>query len=379
MIYLDNAATSMKKPKEVEEGILSALNSLGNAGRGTGQSALEAARVEYRTRVMLSDLFHGEGAKHVAFALNATEALNAAINGTIEKGDHVITTVTEHNSVLRPLYRIGCELDFLPVTHEEEVDLSGLEGLLKPNTKAVIANHASNVTGNVLDIEKIGAFCRAHGLLFIVDASQTAGVVPVDVEKCHIDILAFTGHKSLLGPQGTGGIYVREGVDVKPFKVGGSGIDSYNKHHPDAMPTRLEAGTQNGHGIAGLHGALTFLKGVGIETIHAHEEALLIRFLEGLSAMDNVTVYGSKDPKKKTAVVSLNIQGMSSSVVGEKLESRYDIVVRTGAHCAPLIHEAMGTRDTGAVRFSFSYFTTEEEVDAALRALDEIRKESVHE
>lgn len=379
MIYLDNAATSMKKPKEVEEGILSALNSLGNAGRGTGQSALEAARVVYRTRVMLSDLFHGEGAKHIAFALNATEALNVAINGTIEKGDHVITTVTEHNSVLRPLYRIGCELDLLPVTHEEEVDLTGLEGLLKPNTKAVIANHASNVTGNVLDIEKIGAFCRAHGILFIVDASQTAGVVPVDVEKCHIDILAFTGHKSLLGPQGTGGLYVREGVDVKPFKVGGSGIDSYNKHHPEAMPTRLEAGTQNGHGIAGLHGALTFLKDVGIDRIHAHEEALLIRFLEGLSTMDNITVYGSKDPKKKTAVVSLNIQGMSSSVVGEKLESRYGIVVRTGAHCAPLIHEAMGTRDTGAVRFSFSYFTTEEEVDAALHALEEIRKESAYE
>lgn len=379
MIYLDNAATSMKKPKEVEAGIVGALNSIGNAGRGTGHGALEAARLEYRTRTLLSDLFHAGGsAKRIAFALNATEALNVAIHGVIEAEDHVITTVTEHNSVLRPLYRSGCALDFLPIFGDEEVDLSGLEALLRPNTKAVVVNHASNVTGNVLDIEKVGAFCRAHGLLFIVDGSQTAGAIPIDVEKCGIDLLAFTGHKALMGPQGTGGLYVREGVDVKPLKVGGSGVDSYNERHPDAMPTRLEAGTQNGHGIAGLHGALTFLNKVGIEAVRAHEEALVARFLKGLSTMDGVIVYGSKDPKKKTAVVSVNVKGVASSKVGELLESRYGIMVRTGAHCAPLIHEAMGTRKVGAVRFSFSYFTTEEEIDAALEALDELRKELVN-
>ena len=378
MIYLDNAATSMKKPKNVEIEMVRALNSLGNAGRGTGQSALEAARVEHKARVMLSDLFNAGGPKQIAFGLNATEALNVAINGTIDGADHVITTVTEHNSVLRPLYRTGCEIDFLPVGEEEAVDFSGLEDLLRPNTKAVIVNHASNVTGNLLDIETIGAFCEKHDLLFIVDASQTAGAVPIDVKKCRVDLLAFTGHKSLMGPQGTGGLYVRKGVEVKPFKVGGSGIDSYNKEQPEAMPTRLEAGTQNGHGIAGLYGALTFLNNVGVEAVRRKEETLVDRFLRGLSSMDNVIVYGSKDPAKKTAVVSLNIEGMSSSAVGEKLESRYGIVVRTGAHCAPLMHEAMGTRNTGAVRFSFSYFTTEEEIDAALSALEELRKEAVN-
>ena len=241
MIYLDNGATTMHKPDEVVEAVVEALSHLGNAGRGTGAGALEAARVEYRTRQMLSELFHGEGAKCIAFALNATEALNTALAGTLTEEDHVITTVTEHNSVLRPLYRIGCDLDFLPVDDGQIVDLSRLEECLRENTKAVVVNHASNVTGNVLDLERVGDFCKAHDLMFIVDGSQTAGAYPIDVQKASIDILAFTGHKSLMGPQGTGGLYVAPGVEVKPLKVGGSGIDSYNHEHPKAMPTRLEA------------------------------------------------------------------------------------------------------------------------------------------
>ena len=375
MIYLDNGATTMHKPDDVVEAMVAALSHLGNAGRGTGASALEAARIEYRTRQMLSELFHGEGAKHIAFALNATEALNTALFGTLTEKDHVITTVTEHNSVLRPLYRIGCPLDFLPVDDEQIVDLSRLEGFLREDTKAVVANHASNVTGNVLDLERVGAFCKAHDLLFIVDASQTAGAYPIDVQRAGIDILAFTGHKSLMGPQGTGGLYVAPGIDVEPLKVGGSGIDSYNHEHPKAMPTRLEAGTQNGHGIAGLHGALTFIQRETVERIHAKEMELLEKLMESVKDTSNLILYGAEDLSRKTAVLSVNIKGVSSSKVGELLESRYGILTRTGAHCAPLIHEAMGTKTQGAVRFSLSYFTTEEEIECAASALKELAKE----
>ena len=375
MIYLDNGATTMHKPDEVVDAMVEALSHLGNAERGTGAGALEAARVEYRTRQMLSELFHGEGAKCIAFALNATEALNTALAGTLTEEDHVITTVTEHNSVLRPLYRIGCDLDFLPVDDDQIVDLSRLEECLRENTKAVVANHASNVTGNVLDLERVGAFCKAHDLMFIVDGSQTAGAYPIDVQKASIDILAFTGHKSLMGPQGTGGLYVAPGVEVEPLKVGGSGIDSYNHKHPKAMPTRLEAGTQNGHGIAGLHGALTFIQRKTVEKIHAREMELLSELMESLQDIPNLILYGSKDLREKTAVLSVNIKGVSSSKVGELLERRYGILTRTGAHCAPLMHEAMGTKTQGAVRLSLSYFTTEEEIESAALALKELAKE----
>lgn len=375
MIYLDNGATTMHKPDEVVEAVVEALSHLGNAGRGTGAGALEAARIEYRTRQMLSELFHGEGAKCIAFALNATEALNTALFGTLTEADHVITTVTEHNSVLRPLYRIGCGLDFLPVDETQVVDLSRLEECLRENTKAVVVNHASNVTGSVLDLERVGAFCKTHDLMFIVDASQTAGAYPIDVQKAGIDILAFTGHKSLMGPQGTGGLYVAPGVEVEPLKVGGSGIDSYNHEHPKAMPTRFEAGTQNGHGIAGLHGALTFIQRETVEKIHAREMELLSKLMNSLKDTPNLILYGSKDLRKKTAVLSVNIKGVSSSKVGELLERRYGILTRTGAHCAPLMHEVMGTKTQGAVRLSLSYFTTEEEIESAASALKELAKE----
>lgn len=375
MIYLDNGATTMHKPDEVVDAMVEALSHLGNAGRGTGAGALEAARIEYRTRQMLSELFCGEGAKCIAFALNATEALNTALFGTLTEADHVITTVTEHNSVLRPLYRIGCGLDFLPLDETQVVDLSRLEECLRENTKAVVVNHASNVTGNVLDLERVGAFCKAHNLMFIVDGSQTAGAYPIDVQKAGIDILAFTGHKSLMGPQGTGGLYVAPGVEVEPLKVGGSGVDSYNHEHPKAMPTRLEAGTQNGHGIAGLHGALTFIQRETVEKIHAREMELLSKLMNSLEDTPNLILYGSKDLKSKTAVLSVNIKGVSSSKVGELLESRYGILTRTGAHCAPLMHEVMGTKTQGAVRLSLSYFTTEEEIERAASALKELAKE----
>ena len=375
MIYLDNGATTMHKPDEVVDAMVEALSHLGNAGRGTGAGALEAARIEYRTRQMLSELFCGEGAKCIAFALNATEALNTALFGTLTEADHVITTVTEHNSVLRPLYRIGCGLDFLPVDDDQIVDLSRLKECLRENTKAVVVNHASNVTGNVLDLERVGAFCKTHGLMFIVDGSQTAGAYPIDVQKAGIDILAFTGHKSLMGPQGTGGLYVAPGVEVKPLKVGGSGVDSYNHEHPKAMPTRLEAGTQNGHSIAGLHGALTFIQRETVEKIHAKEMELLSKLMNSLKDTPNLILYGSKDLRKKTAVLSVNIKGVSSSKVGELLERRYGILTRTGAHCAPLMHEAMGTKTQGAVRLSLSYFTTEEEIESAASALKELAKE----
>lgn len=372
MIYMDNAATTRSKPPEVAREICTALSSQGNSGRGSGESALAAARKIFQTRLLLAELFGAKSPKRIAFCMNATEALNESIYGTLGAEDHVITTVTEHNSVLRPLYRLDCGIDFLPVDEEGIVDLSRLESGRKDNTRAVIVNHASNVTGNIADISAVGAFCRRHDLLCIVDASQTAGAVTIDVEKAGIDILAFTGHKSLFGPQGTGGIYVREGVRVSPLKVGGSGIDSYNKAHPSAMPEALEAGTQNGHGIAGLYGALTYLKRTGIERIRARESALVARFLEGIENIPNIAIYGSRNVEKKTAVVSVNVGDYTSSKVGEILESDYGIITRTGAHCAPLMHEALGTRDRGAVRFSFTHFNTEDEIDTAIRALSEI-------
>ena len=375
MIYLDNAATTLKKPPQVIDAVVRAMGSFGNSARGTHEEALAASRAIYDTRCKLAALFGCKRPDHVAFACNSTEALNIAISGCIRPGDHVISTDLEHNSVLRPLYRLEAEqsvsLSFVPADRKGNIDYADFERLLRPETRAVVCTHASNLTGNVLDIARIGAFAHAHGLTFIVDASQSAGVLPIDMEKMHIDVLCFTGHKSLMGPQGTGGLCVREGVDISPWKVGGTGVQTYLHEQPEQMPTRLEAGTLNGHGIAGLNAALDFLQETGVEAIHAHEMALLRRFVAGVKKIPGVTLYGDFD-HERTAVAALNIGDMDSGEVSDILSEDYGIATRPGAHCAPRLHEALGTEEQGAVRFSFGWYNTEEEADAAVTALREI-------
>lgn len=377
MIYLDNAATTLHKPQQVIDAVVHAMQSMGNCARGTHEEALDAARTVYDARVRLASLFGCPRVDHVAFTANSTEALNMAINGLIDPGDHVISTDLEHNSVLRPLYRLeaehGTELSFVPADKLGNVDYADFERLMKPNTRAVVCTNASNLTGTVLDIERIAKTAHSHGALVIVDASQTAGCWPIDMKKMGIDVLCFTGHKGLMGPQGTGGICVKEGIEIRPFKVGGSGVQSYSRTHPAEYPTRLEAGTLNGHGIAGLGAAAKFISETGVENIHAKERSLMLRFYEGVKNIEGVTVYGDFT-KDKTAIVALNIRDYESGEVSYELSQGYGIATRPGAHCAPRMHKALGTAEVGAVRFSFSFYNTEEEIDEAVRAVAELAK-----
>lgn len=377
MIYLDNAATTLHKPQQVIDAVVHAMQSMGNCARGTHEEALDAARTVYDARVRLASLFGCPRVDHVAFTANSTEALNMAINGLIDPGDHVISTDLEHNSVLRPLYRLeaehGAELSFVPADKLGNVDYADFERLMKPNTRAVVCTNASNLTGTVLDIERIAKTAHSHGALVIVDASQTAGCWPIDMKKMGIDVLCFTGHKGFMGPQGTGGICVKEGIEIRPFKVGGSGVQSYSRTHPAEYPTRLEAGTLNGHGIAGLGAAAKFISETGVENIHAKERSLMLRFYEGVKNIEGVTVYGDFT-KDKTAIVALNIRDYESGEVSYELSQGYGIATRPGAHCAPRMHKALGTAEVGAVRFSFSFYNTEEEIDEAVRAVAELAK-----
>lgn len=378
MIYMDNAATTMRKPKEVAEAVVNAMNSMGNAGRGANEASLSAARVIYETRELLADFFGAENPKQIVFTNNSTESLNIAIKGILNSGDHVITTMLEHNSVLRPLYEMeekGIELSIIKSDTKGKISYQEMEGAIRSNTKAIICTHGSNLTGNMIDIEKVGKIAKKHGLLFAVDASQTAGVYPIDVQKMNIDLLCFTGHKSLLGPQGTGGLYVREGVQVRPLKTGGSGVQTYSKTHPAEMPTALEAGTLNGHGIAGLHAALLYLKEEGIEAIRKKELEYMWQFYHGVENIPNVKVYGDFETEKRCPIVTLNIGDYDSSEVSDELLVEYGISTRPGAHCAPLMHEALGTVEQGAVRFSFSHYNTKEEVEIAIRAIKELAEE----
>ncbi len=376
MIYLDNAATTLHKPRQVIDAVVRAMETMGNCARGTHEEALDAARTVYDARVRLASLLGCSRADHVCFTANSTEALNIAINGLITDG-HVISTDLEHNSVLRPLYRLeaerGIELSFVPADRLGNVDYDDFERLMRPDTKAIVCTNASNLTGTVLDVARIADIAHRHGAIIIVDASQTAGCYPVDMDVSGIDVLCFTGHKGLMGPQGTGGLCVREGIDILPFKVGGSGVQSYSKTHPAEYPTRLEAGTLNGHGIAGLGAAARFIAETGVEAIHEKERSLMLRFYEGVKHIDDVTVYGDFTVDK-TAIVALNIRDYESGEVSDELAQSYGIATRPGAHCAPRMHMALGTTDVGAVRFSFSWFNTEEEADEAIRAVTELAK-----
>lgn len=376
MIYFDNAATTLRKPPEVEQAMLDALHTAGNAGRGAHEPTLRASRMVYHTREKLAELLGISNPSRIAFTCNGTESLNGAIGGLFGKGDHVITSVCEHNSVLRPLYRLkeqqGAELSFLPVDDKGRIRYEFLETLLQKNTKGVVITHASNLTGNVTDLERVASFTKEHGLLLVVDASQSAGVLPIQAEQTGMDVLCFTGHKGLLGPQGTGGIYVREGLEVAPLKVGGSGIHSYDTRHPSMMPTALEAGTLNVPGIAGLGAGVSYLLETGVPTIHEKEQNLAARFVQGIRHLPGVRFYGDLDGQLRTGIVSLNIGTEDSGRISDWLWEDYGICVRAGAHCAPLMHKALGTMQQGAVRFSFSHYNTMEEIEIAIRAIQEI-------
>ena len=378
MIYFDNAATSLMKPDTVAKAVYDAICTMGNAARGAHDASLSSMRILYDTREMLCELFHGEAPEQVAFTANSTEALNFAIQGLLQPGDHVITTVLEHNSVLRPLYlkeQEGVSLTILPADEKGNISPEAFEEAIRPYTEAIVCTHASNLTGNMLDLHRIGEICKRHDLLFIVDASQTAGVFPIDMQKMNISVLCFTGHKSLMGPQGTGGLVVKKGVNIRPLLVGGSGIHSYSKSHPTVMPTALEAGTLNCHGIAGLHASLQYLKEKGIHNLYEKEHLLMKTFYEGVVNIPGVKVYGDFDQRERAPIVTLNIGDYDSGQVSDELLTRFQIATRAGAHCAPLMHESQGTKKQGAVRFSFSHFNTMEEIQKGIEAVKKLATE----
>lgn len=378
MIYFDNAATTLRKPPEVVRAVAEAMESFGNSGRSAHSEALTASRSIYHTREQLAALFDCPRADHVAFTANSTEALNIALFGLLLKGDHVISTDWEHNSVLRPLYRLqreqAVELSFLPADRQGQLDYSQLQRQLRKNTRMLVCTHGSNLTGDLADLQCLSEFAQANHLLLVIDASQTAGVFPLSMQEFPIDVLCFTGHKSLMGPQGTGGLCLRPGVELRPWKVGGTGVQTYLPEQPPQMPTRLEAGTLNGHGLAGLSAALDFIERTGMETIRRHESLLLQRFHQGLRSIPGITVYGKPEAALHCPVLALNVRDLDSGEVSDALAEDYGIATRPGAHCAPRMHRALGTEDQGAVRFSFGWYNTETEVDAALTALEEIAR-----
>jgi len=375
LIYFDNAATSMHKPQEVTDAVVFALNHFGNASRGVYDESLQADRLIYDARSEIAELFNAGNPRQVAFSKNSTESLNIAIFGTLSPEDHVITSVSEHNSVLRPLNYLedrGMQLSFLPIDDKGRIQIDKIPSLIQKNTKAIVITHASNVSGNITDLYAVSEFCKKYDLMLIVDGSQTAGSIEIDMQSMGIDILCFTGHKSLMGPQGIGGLCVNESTYIRPFIVGGTGIHSYDKFQPDKMPTRLESGTINSIGIAGLFAAVKYLKEKNIITLHKKALEVSQYFYSKLSEFEGIKFYGDYSAKNRAAIVSFNIGNMDSALIGKSLISDHNISTRVGTHCAPLLHIAFGTDKQGMVRFSFSHNNTFEEVDIAVEALKNI-------
>ena len=377
MIYLDNAATTIHKPACVAEAVCRAIGTLGNASRGAHPASLDALMTVTTARAQLADFFHAPSADRVIFTHNATEALNIAILGSFLPGDHVITTVLEHNSVLRPLYFLqrekGISLTILPADEEGNVSPEAFRKAIRPGTAGIVCTHASNVTGNVTALSEIGDIARKNRLRLIVDAAQTAGEIPIDMDAMGISILAFTGHKALFGPQGTGGLCLGSGTELAPLLRGGSGVRSFLEDQPEEYPERLEAGTLNAHGIAGLSSALSWLRDRGSACAEKEKE-LAEAFAEGVVRLDGVRLYGDFRAPQRAPIVSLNIGSLDSAAVSDLLCRRYDIATRPGAHCAPLMHRHFGTERQGMVRFSFSSFNTREDVEAAVCAVREISR-----
>lgn len=373
MIYLDNAATSLPKPDGVIQAVEAALRGFGNPARGAHGPSLEAARTVYRARAKLCALFGAPSPSRVVFTPNITQALNMAL-GVYGAGDHVITTVFEHNSVLRPLHRCGAEISFLAPDSGFRWEYARFEEAIRPETVAVVATHASNVTGDMLDIARIGTICRDRGVRFIVDTAQTAGIFPIDMREMHIDILCFTGHKALLGPQGIGGLCLAEDVALPALVVGGTGSDSFSPEQPSDLPTALEAGTLNGPGIAGLLAGLEYIEKWGMDTLREQEMRLAWAFTAALAKEKRIVLYGDH-AAERAPVVALNIRGLDAAEVAARLYEEYGVCVRAGAHCAPRTHAFLGTRESGAVRFSFSCLNTMEEARTAAEAVLALARE----
>jgi cysteine desulfurase family protein len=378
LIYLDNGATSYPKPDEVYTFMDSFYRNFGvNPGRSGYDLCMETGAVVDTTRKMLADFFCGSDPNRLCFSYNSTDALNLIIFGMLQPGDHAVTTTLEHNSVLRPLYHQNkfnnVEVDHVPFDVNGFVDPEEIKQKIKANTRLVIVNHASNVLGTVQPVEAIGRICREHGVPFAIDASQSAGKVPIDIEQMHIDVVAFTGHKSLLGPTGIGGLYVREGIEIRHTRAGGTGVRSADRMHLDEYPYRLEYGTGNIVGIAGIHAGLKWIREKGLDQIHHHEMQLTRMLRDGLREIDGVRLYGRDDLTDHIAVLSFNIDGMEALNTGTLLDGEYNIACRTGLHCAPLVHQQMGTdKIGGSVRIGIGPFNTEEHIQTAIQAVAEI-------
>jgi cysteine desulfurase family protein len=378
LIYLDNGATSYPKPDEVYTSMDSFYRSFGvNPGRSGYDLCMESGALVDTTRKMLADFFNGNNSNRLCFSYNSTDALNLIIFGMLKPGDHAITTTLEHNSVLRPLYHQnkfnGVEIDYIPFDTNGFVDPDDFKKKIKANTRLVIVNHASNVIGTVQPVGAIGSICRDYGVPFAIDASQSAGKVPIDIEQLHLDVVAFTGHKSLLGPTGIGGLYVREGVNIRHTRAGGTGVRSADRMHLEEYPFRLEYGTGNILGIAGLQAGLKWITKRGIDSIHLQEMKLTRMLRDGLKEMDRVSLYCQNDLVDHIGVISFNIDGMEALNTGTLLDGEYNIACRTGLHCAPLVHEQLGTAQIGgSVRIGIGPFNTEDHIKTAIEAIGEI-------
>ena len=378
LIYLDNGATSFPKPDEVYTFMDSFYRNFGvNPGRSGYDLCMETGDLVDKTRKLITDFFNGNDPNRLCFSYNSTDALNLIIFGILKQGDHAITTTLEHNSVLRPLYHQnkfnGVEVDYVPFGTNGFIDPDDVKIKIKANTRLVIINHASNVIGTIQPLEAIGRICRERGVIFAIDASQSAGKVPIDMEQHHIDIIAFTGHKSLLGPTGIGGLYVRDGVEIRHTRAGGTGVRSAERMHLDEYPYRLEYGTGNVVGIAGMYAGLKWIEEKGMDTIHKQEMRLTRILRDGLNELDGVVLYCQDELTDHIAVISFNIDGMEALNVGTLLDGEYDIACRTGLHCAPLVHEQLGTdRIGGAVRIGIGPFNTEDHIKTAIKAIGEI-------
>lgn len=383
MIYFDNSATTLQKPKEVADAVYRGIASeqFANPGRGAHSTAHNALEELFKTRTALAGLFNIKNPLKVALCQNATAALNIAIKSLLIPGDHIITTKAEHNSVLRPLYQLektGVYLDHIGFDiHTCELFYDQIEKSIRTNTRAIIVNHCSNVTGAICKIDDIHEICKRHNLIMIVDASQSAGTLPLDISQYDNAIFCFTGHKGLYGPQGTGGIIVNGKFDFKPVFSGGSGVHSFDHSHPLDMPDVFEAGTMNVPSFMGLAAGCNYVIKTGVENINSKLKKLRKKFVDGVKNIDGIKLYGVETSKNQVefgAAIGINIGAMPSGEVSRLLDEKYGIATRPGAHCAPLLHETFGTEAQGIVRFSFSSFNTEEEIDVAVNALNEISK-----
>ena len=379
-IYLDNASTTFPKAPNVASAMADYITNCGiNINRGSYSLAYDVEDIIYTTRQRLHTLFNGHDPSHVIFTQNVTMSLNMVIKGLLKAGDHVLVSSMEHNAVMRPLTQLldkGITFDTIPCDSTGSIQMDSIEPLIRPNTVALIINHASNVCGTIQPLESIGPICKAHNLQFIVDAAQTAGVIPIDVKACHIDALCFTGHKGLLGPQGIGGIILTKEMaqNLTPLIAGGTGSFSHLETMPTHMPDAFESGTLNLPGIIGLNEGLAYIESQGMENIHNHELVLTQSFLEGLQSIDGINIVGKQNIQDRTAVVSITIDGMDPANIAYELESTYHIMTRVGLHCAPRAHQTLGTYPEGTVRFSFGYANTHKDVESALSALHRIVK-----